>query len=101
MYILFRYLGLLKIHNPGTWTDPNTAAGKTATLTVGVSCEEGSTDPECVCGELSDCTTCMDDNQCIWKQGLCRAAPSDITEEDRNRVKLSKWPNSQTSRALY
>ena len=76
---------------------PSTEQGSCG-CSVGVSCEEGSTNPECVCGELSDCTTCMDDSQCIWKHGLCRAAPSDITEKDRNRVKLGKWPGSCKSR---
>ena len=86
------YTGLLRRYDTGSGSTPNTASGKTATLTVVVSCEEGSTDPERVCGELSDCKTCMDDNQCIWEQGLCREAPSDITEKDRNRVKLGELP---------
>ena len=95
------YTGLLRRYDTGSGSTPNTASGKTATLTVVVSCEEGSTDPECVCGELSDCKTCMDDNQCIWEQGLCREAPSDITEKDRNRAKLSELEFGEVSNSTW
>ena len=74
----------------------NDALGKKATLTVEGDCTEDSTDPECLCGDLGDCAKCMEDNQCIWKKGLCRAAPESTTEQDRNRVKLGKFSTSHT-----
>ena len=61
----------------------NAAEGKMAKLIV------ESSSPECTCETHRDCSACMEDMNCRWKNKRCKKAPSSYTSEKRKEEKLS------------
>ena len=69
--------------------DFNAAEGKMAKLIV--SCESSSSSRSTECCSRTDCMSCMQDSNCMWKRDACVTAPSSMSEKDRNEIKLSKF----------
>ena len=56
---------------------------------------------ECSCESVgTNCTSCMADARCVWKNSHCKEAPPSLTEVARNKIILSEincWKNATLS----